>query len=147
MDQTFDIEQELKENILEINKTMFRYLKHINLNRTVKEYTSKIDLIFRLLTDNSLNLLNSTKLTIFLWDNTKFLNYIHEVMGNSSIEEELSRKSKLILKTLENHIVEMHQITQNIFDNNQLVTSLADQNLKFSSIIRNNVSKILIILH
>ena len=147
MDQTIDIEQELKENILEINKTMFRYLKHINLNRTVKEYTSKIDLIFRLLTDNSLNLLNSTKLTIFLWDNTKFLNYIHEVMGNSSIEEELSRKSKLILKTLENHIVEMHQITQNIFDNNQLVTSLADQNLKFSSIIRNNVSKILIILH
>jgi hypothetical protein len=147
VDQTFDIEQELKENILEINKTMFRYLKHINLNRTVKEYTSKIDLIFRLLTDNSLNLLNSTKLTIFLWDNTKFLNYIHEVMGNSSIEEELSRKSKLILKTLENHIVEMHQITQNIFDNNQLVTSLADQNLKFSSIIRNNVSKILIILH
>lgn len=120
---------------------MCEYLKQTHGSRTVKEYFSKFDLMFRLLTDDSLNLMNSTKLTVFLWDNTKFLKFIHETMHNSWIEEDLSEKLNLIFETLQNHVVEMHQITQNIFDNTHLLTSLANQKLKLSSIIRNNVSQ------
>ncbi len=105
----------------------------------MQEFLREINTIYDELTNEAYNHANSTKYTIYLWDNTKFIDYIKSVLAYNDFN--LSQKLEKILNTVRNHITRLHHPTQAIVSNDLELETLAKKKLRFSTIVLENVCK------
>lgn len=112
--------------------------RNISQSSLLTKFNHEFNLIYQKLSNDSLNQNNSTKLTIFLWDNTKFLNYLNTILA--SREFALSAKLNRIIGLIKNHIVNFHYPTQSIVSNKIKILSNDQKQLRLSSMAYENVS-------
>lgn len=131
---------ELRAYLLKFNVTMQKYL---NISRSVRspiqvQFFNEFEQIYEELTDDAYNTNNSTKYTVYLWDDSKFNDYISSVMSyqDYSMQQKLER----LINTIKNHIVKFHHVTQSIVSNNVEVETLASKKLRTSTFNIENVS-------
>lgn len=127
---------ELNQNLNLINTTVSDYLKLAE-----SDFQSDVILKYFEIFDSIYNLINvdlNVRLTVFLWDNTKFMNEINQYFNRDDMElDELLEKILLLIK---NHIVDYHHPIQSINFDGEQVEPLSHNNFKFTKIIWNNVS-------
>jgi hypothetical protein len=117
---------------------MFKYLnKPFEKNPIVAEFLKEYEEIYDILTNDKYNTNNSTKYTIFLWDNNKLNDYIRKVMNY--YDYNLHQKLERIINTIKHHIAKFHHITQSIVSNDVNIETLANKKLRFSMIQVENV--------
>lgn len=116
--------------------------KYLNISRSVRspiqvQFFNEFEQIYAELTDDAYNTNNNTKYTIYLWDDSKFNDYISSVMSyqDYSMQQKLER----LINTIKNHIVKFHHVTQTIVANNIEVETLASKKLRLSTFNIENV--------
>jgi AAA+ superfamily predicted ATPase len=118
---------------------MFKYLnKPFEKNPIVAEFLKEYEEIYDILTNDKYNTNNSTKYTIFLWDNAKLNDYIRKVMNY--YDYNLHQKLERIINTIKHHIAKFHHITQSIVSNDVNIETLANKKIRLSIINVENVS-------
>ncbi len=132
---------DLKSSFSNLGVTLHKYfdLNEITGEAIVQDFLHEINKIYDELTNEAFNHANSTKYTIYLWDNTKFIDYIKSVLAYNDFN--LSQKLEKILNTVRNHITRLHHPTQAIVSNDLELETLAKKKLRFSTIILENVCK------
>jgi hypothetical protein len=132
---------DLKTSFSNLGITLHKFfdLNELSSESIVQEFLLEITSIYDELTNEVFNQANSTKYTIYLWDNTKFIDYIKSVLAYNDFN--LSQKLEKILNTVRNHIVKFHHPTQAIASNDLELETLAKKKLRFSTIILENVCK------
>lgn len=129
---------ELKKYLFNINSTLQKHFEENQWNRNlaVLKFTTDFEKIYSQLTN--VESVNSPKLTVYLWDNVKFIDYIKSIMAFNDLN--LSQKLERILNTIKNHVVKFHHPTQSIVSNNIEIETLAQKKLRFSTLMLENVS-------
>lgn len=119
----------MRTYLTNINSTVQKYFKHnekkIKSPNDRQEFTNEINSIFNELTNDSLNNEHSTRLTVFLWDNSIMIEHVKDILtpaainGNQQQQQplNLSRRLDQIIETIRYHIVVMHHSTHSIYSN------------------------------
>ena len=126
---------ELNENLNLINKTVSDYLKLAESDfqsEIIQNYIELFDDMY-----DSINTNSDERLTVFLWDNEKFMEKINQYFNRDDLElDELLVKVLLLIK---NHIVDYHHPIESIVFNGEQVEPLAQKNYKFTELNWDNV--------
>jgi hypothetical protein len=128
----------MKKYLKDFNATMLKYLnKPFEKNPIVMQFLYEYEEIYDLLTNDKYNTNNSTKYTIYLWDNAKLDDYIRKVMNY--YDYNLQQKLDRIINTIKHHIVKFHHVTQSIVSNNAGLETMANKKIRLSMINIENV--------
>lgn len=138
----------MKSYISSINTTIQKFYKSNNETSWIRiksvdpgaKFTKEINSLYAELTRNVRNRdLNTTRLTVFLWDNTTMIEHIKTLL-TATLNTSMSRRLEQIIEAIRNHIVKIHYSTHSIYSNNMRIDSLAKgKTLRFSRIDLENV--------
>ena len=103
----------------------------------VASFMEQLASIYDEVTNDAHNTVNSTKYTVYLWDNRRMIDYATSIL--SFHDYEIKIKLDKIIAALRNHIVKQHHITQSIVSNTGELTSLAGKQLRLSTFNLENV--------
>ena len=103
------------------------------------KFTREINTIYNELTRDVYNRLNSTRLTVFLWDNSSMIEHVKNLL-TSTYNLSMTRRLEQILDTVRYHIVRMHHATHSIYSNTMRLESLARKVLRLSANDLENVN-------
>lgn len=136
----------MKNSLLNINNTVFKYFEK-NQNRTnknmsqvaIEKFRNDFNEIYDELTNDAHNRVNSTRLTIFLWDMALMKKTVMHIISNNDLA--LIRRVISIIDLIKNHIVRYHQSTHFFYSNSIQLDTLIDRKLRLSNIDLENVSR------
>lgn len=103
------------------------------------KFTREINWIYNELTRDVYNRLNSTRLTVFLWDNSSMIEHVKNLL-TSTYNLSMTRRLEQILDTVRYHIVRMHHATHSIYSNTMRLETLARKVLRLSANDLENVN-------
>jgi hypothetical protein len=144
--QSVNLHELLRKSLLNINTTVFKYLNQ-NQNRinktkielVIAQFLGEFSSIYNELTNDSFNRLDATRLTIYLWDNVKMVEYVKVTISNNDFS--LSKRISLIIDVIRNHLVKVHHSTQSIYSKNIQLDSLAQRKIRLSTLDLENVCR------
>ena len=126
--------------MLDFNQTIQKNIQGYNDTQSIRsigDFYYEFNRLYNEIVNDSFNTNNNSKLTIFLWDNLKFVDYINTIFSYD--EYTLQQKLDKLMSTLKNHFVIYHHITQSIVSNNIELESLAKRRLRLSTLNLENV--------
>lgn len=132
---------ELAKYLLDFNQTIQKNIQGYNDTQSIRlisDFYYEFNRLHNEIVNDSFNTNNHSKLTIFLWDNLKFIDYINTIFSYD--EYTLQQKLDKLMSTLKNHFVIYHHITQSIVTNSIELESLAKRRLRLSTLNLENVS-------